>query len=311
MVFVVIVGWFTPSSINFEEVNNNSNDSNNQSSPSNDNQSEHITIADQTDENLSDQDNDESLANSKIWGKLVEENPNIKIENGTYRTDSKSLGKLIEENRSEINNNTKSIGKVEFKIDSNEVESTGFVVANGIVLIPYYLKEIQSTNKIPRESFIDFREKIDSDKKSKFSITKIISVNEELKIALVEVEKQNYYGQTLPLPLLIADKRSIKINEKVYLIGYPLVNNGAGKNKYFQPCLLLSPNISTILNTFVIRHNCFTAPGNMGSPLIDLRTNRVIGVHLGGLPTNPKGSNEKEALLLLKSSIDNLLTLRK
>ena len=77
----------------------------------------------------------------------------------------------------------------------------------------------------------------------------------------------------------------------VYLIGFPTSGGGnaaaagaadsAGGVKRVQPGFVLAA-VSGAGTTRQIRHDITTAPGNMGSPLFDIASGRVVGIHWGG-----------------------------
>lgn len=84
------------------------------------------------------------------------------------------------------------------------------------------------------------------------------------------------YTKTLLKPLELGDSDGVETGEEAYFIGFPyaaqLINDGFG--------ITLIVNRTTISN---IKRNLFiidaiSNPGNSGCPLIDLETNKVIGV---------------------------------
>jgi hypothetical protein len=100
--------------------------------------------------------------------------------------------------------------------------------------------------------------------------------------------------------------RTLQPGAPVYVIGYPQPQDSGGPRqtlqmtigssrpagKRVQPGYLLSVAPKGERYT----HDCFTSPGNAGSPVVELDGGRVIGFHIGGEPATAKGPGIKEAI---------------
>src|SRR6266436_2474916 len=94
---------------------------------------------------------------------------------------------------------------------------------------------------------------------------------------------------TPPLPLA-PQNLALNLFDPVYLIGYPTYDSrqdpdaavraagGVYKVKRLQPGIVLElPEERTTFD-----HSCFALGGNGGSPVVDLATATVVGLHWGG-----------------------------
>jgi hypothetical protein len=97
-------------------------------------------------------------------------------------------------------------------------------------------------------------------------------------------------GDGFPEPLALAGTRPLPLEgRRVYAVGYPawdqrapadllqrIFADGQGR-KRVQPGQLLGLDDEDVL-----RHDCLTLGGNAGSPLVDIETKLVVGVHYAG-----------------------------
>jgi endonuclease G, mitochondrial len=132
---------------------------------------------------------------------------------------------------------------------------------------------------------------------SEFAITGIVGLHERYDLAALAVTQTGGHGQALPAPLPVATAApgagaAAAVRDRtVYVVGYPAWdgtrNDAAHMRELFggvydvkrlQPGLITSwPD-----GAYVLTHDCSTLGGNSGSPVIDLETHQVIGVHYGG-----------------------------
>ena len=66
----------------------------------------------------------------------------------------------------------------------------------------------------------------------------------------------------------------------------------------------IAPGVTKSISESTVSHDCSTLGGNSGSPLIDLRTGEVMGLHYGGTFPNPV--NHAVSANLLADRLDNL-----
>jgi type II secretory pathway predicted ATPase ExeA len=273
----------------------------------------------------------EKLSNqSKAFKKQAFINPGILIQDGQFQTDSEIWKAPLEEHRAEIETATRSVGRLASGEQNLNAYGTASVIADGVVVAPAYMMK---NGKLPENSFVDFRETVDfteklnSAKSFRFALKRVINTIQNTdpiyNLVLVEIEKRNGRGESLPPPLPLIEEEAFKFesSSEVYVIGYPARDNKVSPIlltavfqeifgvKRIQPGFLLSDiDLSVIEKKERIKHNCFTVAGNGGSPLFDLKTGKVIGIHIGGNVASGTGQVFKEATPISYSMIQSLFS---
>lgn len=218
--------------------------------------------------------------------------------------------KHINENTATIASAIRSVGRIEMTgEDRKDWVGTGWLLKNTNIIVTnrHVAKNFTTTqngkSKI-RENWagdqygvqIDFKEEHATKNKLEFNIKKVVYIakERELDIALLSVEQKNYKGQELPEGLEISHERP-NLKEDVYIIGYPDCDNneelrnknfnGVAEAKQFAP----GNSSKTGAHKYIYLHDCTTWNGNSGSPLIEFKSGKVIGIHYGGTDENHKG----------------------
>jgi endonuclease G, mitochondrial len=142
------------------------------------------------------------------------------------------------------------------------------------------------------QSRIDFVRERDSASSLQFEITEAIGVHDDHDLALLRIEGASRDGRPLPDPLAVAASAPRDLlGREVYLVGYPMSdpdrNEPAAIGRIFRDVFdvkRLQPGRTIGYSTArsAVEHDCSTLGGNSGSPLVDLETNLVIGLHFGG-----------------------------
>lgn len=117
------------------------------------------------------------------------------------------------------------------------------------------------------------------------NITGVRSVHPTLDIALLEVDKQNFDGARQTLEF--SDDEPVETGWQIVVIGYPFKDS---RNPLFVDALFSGKfgvkraALGEVLQTnpSSVFHDCSTMGGNSGSPVISMKTTRVIGVHRDG-----------------------------
>ena len=146
-------------------------------------------------------------------------------------------------------------------------------------------------------------------------ITDTINLNENMKIyssvkneydlMIIKLEKENDIYHYLELDDKLFKENSEKLydiyeDRSIYILHYPKGNKlsvsfGYGIKK---------------VNEYYFSHLCNTEPCSSGSPILNLKTNKVIGIHKGA-----KNNNENETVfnigILLKHPLDKLKAMKK
>ena len=126
-------------------------------------------------------------------------------------------------------------------------------------------------------------------------VTRVENVGMTGVLALtLEVETEDEAAMPPSLPLA-AEPPPDPVGRKVYVLGYPSLpesqtDDSAVTARIFgaasgvlrvQPGEIVSVDTPQATGKGLITHNCFTLDGNAGSPLVDLATGQVLGLHFG------------------------------
>ncbi len=215
----------------------------------------------------------------------------------------------LNKNRGNLARTSASVGLIscENVPDYREI-GTGFVVArnkgSGVVMTNRHVAETFATqdgqfkkhpvNRRPASASIDFVSDYCGNVSRTFKVNKVIHVEPEPgpDVALLELEDP---ANGLPEPLPLATEAPAKelVGRGVYTTGYPFEdwrNPATAQREVFGTVFGVKRQAPGRLKPVekgsedgVIFHDCSTLGGNSGSPVVDLVTNTVIGIHFAGL----------------------------
>ncbi len=202
-----------------------------------------------------------------------------------------------------------SVGRIELdNFIAMPALATGWMIQPGIVVtnshVAAYFAERGPqgfrfmTGDDPRRPIgvaIDFLEEVGSVAESEFTISDILFVGgpRELDVALLRVAPAS--GTALPPPLVIdpADP----LGKTVAVIGYPLrdtrIPDQALMDSIFGDVYgrkRIAPGFVKSLIGAELSHDCTTLGGNSGSPVIDIETGLVVGLHKSGVFLKSNGA---------------------
>jgi hypothetical protein len=139
---------------------------------------------------------------------------------------------------------------------------------------------------------VDFLRELGSTAALEFEITEAIGIHERHDLALLRVEAASADGRELPGPLTVAAKEPADLfGRDVYVVGYPAWDSRRNEPEPIRRIFAdvynvkrLQPGKAVAYSTeySAVQHDCSTLGGNSGSPVVDLETNQVIGLHFGG-----------------------------
>lgn len=139
---------------------------------------------------------------------------------------------------------------------------------------------------------IDFLGELGSSAALEFEIAGSVGVHDDHDLALLRVEPVSREGPALPGPLAVAATAPADaLARDVYLVGYPGRDSGRNDPERMRQIFAdvydvkrLQPGRTVGYSTRygAVEHDCSTLGGNSGSPLFDLETDRVVGLHFGG-----------------------------
>jgi hypothetical protein len=141
---------------------------------------------------------------------------------------------------------------------------------------------------------LDFNEEHGALDPLEFDITGIVGIHDVHDLAVLSVAATGGGGgaESLPDPLSIgAAQPGVVVNRPVYVIGYPALDGRRNDPTYMRQIFSELYNVKRLQPGFitawaagraVFNHDCSTLGGNSGSPVFDLETHAVVGLHFGG-----------------------------
>ena len=245
---------------------------------------------------------EELKASLSLAASLADSRPALLINDGHFDKAAGEWYSKLEPRRPQIEKTLGSVGRLEVDGKSPaQFIGTAFLVAPRVALAFY------GPGSSETKFFIDFRERPDAGVANKFRAT-LIGVLKDQNVAVLSVEPQSESGLKLPAPLILAKDPSTRPGNPLYIVGYPARDGRTPDSfltavfkdiygfKRLQPGYLLS----TDRGETKLFHDCFTVGGNSGSPVIDLESGKVIGLHVGGRPATAIAPGEKYAVPLWK-----------
>ena len=220
--------------------------------------------------------------------------PALRVRNGSFGTPPVGW-EVLENHREGIEAAIDSTGRIE--LAGVGMLGTGFLVAEDVVMTNRHVATVFGREKsggwtlklgvVPR---IDWLGEHERDVQAVLSIQDIIAVHPVHDLALLRVGHAS--GQAPRPPLRLAAKAPETADSRaVYTVGYPMKDHTSTPPevllRYFenvfgvkrlQPGELLSIDPAHK----ELAHDCSTLGGSSGSPVVDLETNTVLGLHFGG-----------------------------
>jgi Trypsin-like peptidase domain len=125
-----------------------------------------------------------------------------------------------------------------------------------------------------------------------FALTAVVGVHERLDLAVLKIARTGGEDQVLANPLRVAATQPGLVRGRtVYVVGYPAWDGRRNDPAYMRQIFRdvydvkrLQPGMITswIEGRDEFVHDCSTLGGNSGSPVFDLETHEVVGLHFGG-----------------------------
>jgi hypothetical protein len=209
---------------------------------------------------------------------------------------------VLNDLKDDINQTARSVGRIEVSgHPSFDWVGTGFLVADDVVMTNRHVAEA-FCHRPPRKRTwrfkpgmsgqIDYMEEWGNLDKAEFEFRSVIGVHDVYDMALFRVRRISPSGVEPPQPLTIASESPEDLdNHKVYACGYPAWD---GRRNEPAAMMRIFANIFNVkrlqpgelrqfhANSNIVEHDCSTLGGNSGSCVVDLDTNRVVGLHFGG-----------------------------
>jgi hypothetical protein len=230
---------------------------------------------------------------------LLTGRPAILIQEGDFLEPPK-LWAGLKDVRDRIKEVIRRVGRIEVANHPDfEWLGTGFLAGNDVVITNRHVAVEFSrqqpdrtwTFRAPMGASLNLRAELGSESSLSFTVSGIIGIHEDHDMALLRVEQASG-TETLPDPLPIAKAAPASLEgRQVYVIGYPAWD---GRRNDPEPMKRIFAEIYNVkrlqpgevsgvaLAQAQIFHDCSTLGGNSGSPVIDVETHSVLGLHFGG-----------------------------
>ncbi len=242
-------------------------------------------------------DEDELLGLEAIV--LIEGRPAILIQDGDFLPPPREWAHLSGE-REAIRGAIACCGRIEVTGHLNlEWAGTAALVAPTTLMTNRHVAMEFCSRRGERWTFrpgmttrIDFLAELGNARTLEFEITEAIGIHEDRDLALLRVEPAGADGRSLPEPLAIAATEPADLYDRdVYVVGFPAYDGRRNDPEPIRRLFMdifdvkrLQPGRAVAYSTrySAVQHDCSTLGGNSGSPVFDLETHRIIGLHFGG-----------------------------
>lgn len=230
---------------------------------------------------------------------LLEGRPALPIQGGRFWPPPSEWISL-ESHRAAIENSIARVGRVEVTGHPDlDWVGTGFLVSPDIVMTNRHVAlEFARLDAAGwrfasgRSAGWDLVEELGSTRSMRFEVTEVLGVHDadDVDLALLRVEPAG--EGPLPTPLRLAGTAPDQpVGRDVYVIGYPAWDGRRNEPEPMRRIFMdifnvkrLQPGRTTAFGPAnrVLGHDCSTLGGNSGSPVFDLETHTVMGLHFGG-----------------------------
>jgi hypothetical protein len=226
--------------------------------------------------------------------------PAILIQDGSFFRPPPGW-EVLEQRRIHIEETCRSVGRIEVAgHPTMDWIGTGFLVAENVIMTNRHVaKEFcqpgprkQWTFEPLAKTSIDYIKELSMPETFEFELTNVIGIHETLDLALFKTAPLSSQGIPAPKPFTLASKapRSLQ-GHKVYVMGYPGYDSKRNdpdvihrifSNIYGVKRLQPGEITAFFGNRSILTHDCSTLGGNSGSCLVDIETNKVVGLHFSG-----------------------------
>lgn len=207
---------------------------------------------------------------------------------------------ILDDYRDRIEQSFKGVGRIEVSgHPTHQWVGTGFVVGEGVVMtnrhvaVTFAERDTEDWKFISGHSAgINFIREFGVSESLEFEVEGIVGIHETYDLALLSVKAQSANGENLISPLkVISTEPSAESQQQVYVVGYP--GSDATRNapdvmsRIFADIYEVKRLQPRKITGFIVAenkllHDCSTLGGNSGSPVFDLISSQVIGLHFGG-----------------------------
>lgn len=246
----------------------------------------------------------EALAEAVV---LLAKRPALLVQDDNFLSPTEEW-KSLEFEREAICSRLPSVGKIEIVLNGRRtLFGTGFVVSDDLIMTNRHVAKLIAEQDPVDPSVweflsnadptIDFKGEHGVAATRSFRIRSVIKVlpEEEPDICLLQVETKSAdtLQRPLPAPILLASEApDFSTDRSLYVVGYPSTDNESVTpssvlkaifNDVFEKKRLQPGEWRTeFKQRKLFSHDCSTLGGNSGSCVVDLATDRAIGLHFKG-----------------------------
>jgi hypothetical protein len=235
-----------------------------------------------------------ALLPGSIWTAWAAERPAIRVENGSFGDPPPGWG-MLEDAREAIERMLPAVGALCVAGDPFPFRGTAFAVGPGLVATATYGSETDPSTRVGDTpgAEIDFGSE-PAARGPRFAVTERVAefrLTDLVAITLLRTTDSADDRTPFPLPLRLASQPPEPLEgRRVAVIGYPGDDMRLPADvrqrvfgEYGVKRILPGRVLSLAEQGSVLRHDCLTAGGNGGSPVIDLESGEVLALHYGGL----------------------------
>ncbi|HEX6577191.1 MAG TPA: serine protease [Jiangellaceae bacterium] len=232
---------------------------------------------------------------------LLEGRPALPVQAGDFWNPPEEWQSLLD-HRAAIRESIAGVGRIDVTGHPDlDWIGTGFLVAADVVMTNRHVASEFSrrdgdrwTFRSGRSARIDLLEELGGSPALEFAVTDVIGIHEDedVDLALLRVAVTGTGDAALPQPLRIAAAEPDDlVGRPVYVVGYPAWDGRRNEPEPMRRIFMdvynvkrLQPGVTVVSQTpeSVLRHDCSTLGGNSGSPVFDLASHTVVGLHFGG-----------------------------
>lgn len=229
---------------------------------------------------------------------LLEGRPALLVQGGRFEAPPPQWA-ILDTYRTQIEATLGSVGRIEVTgHPSMDWIGTGFLVASDVVMTNRHVAKEFCRRAGAKWSFepgmkprIDYAEELGSPRPSEFSLTDVVGIHDTLDLALLRVSRRSGPGIKAPQPLQIPHAPKMGAGRKIYVVGYPAWDGHRNEPEPMREIFKDIFNVKRLQPGSIGRvskpqklftHDCSTLGGNSGSCVVDLDTQRVVGLHFSG-----------------------------
>jgi hypothetical protein len=232
---------------------------------------------------------------------VLEGRPALFVEGGDFTADLPQEWSVLQGSRAAIRESLARVGRIEVEGHPDlDWVGTGFLVAPDLVMTNRHVAREFSRRDGDTWTFMsgrhagwDVLEERGRADQLEFTVTEVVGIHDadDIDLALLRVAAPDG-GPSLPSPLHLAGTSpGDVVGRRVYVVGYPAWDGRRNEPDDMRRIFAdiynvkrLQPGTVTVSGDpdRLLRHDCSTLGGNSGSPIFDLETHHVLGLHFGG-----------------------------